>query len=370
MLMKSPPPMIGPDTWLEKTFCCFMVILGLFVTTQLVAVVTQMVLAFDKANAAFRDAQQEYIRFASSRNLPSELRRKLLTYSMQDWSVNVGMEPGDIIRSQRLPTALSNKMLRAIYDDVAEASALLKVADGPVIHQLLRYMKVIVALQKESLIKQSDPCTCLYILRQGGLQASASEKLLLASGTGRQVTKMQRSSTWKQKMQLRMIERCGDIICCRSPYEPPQPLPFQITSVKRSTLVFIHMQDLHSILGMIGSTKASEICNIMASEHDHILQSVKPKDRSGNPRESTAAPDTSPDATHAVAAAAIQINVSEQRIAALERDVDACIVKMQGLVRDAKCIPRMVAELSRRKGRPMQPMPRAAQKAVDEMGIR
>ena len=37
MLMKSPH--IGPDTWIEKLFSCLMVLLGLFVTTQLVAVV-------------------------------------------------------------------------------------------------------------------------------------------------------------------------------------------------------------------------------------------------------------------------------------------------------------------------------------------
>ena len=40
MLMKSPH--IGPDTWMEKLFSCLMVLLGLFVTTQLVAVVTQV----------------------------------------------------------------------------------------------------------------------------------------------------------------------------------------------------------------------------------------------------------------------------------------------------------------------------------------
>jgi hypothetical protein len=46
MLMKSPH--IGPDTWIEKLFGCLMVLLGLFVTTQLVAVVTQVVMSFDK----------------------------------------------------------------------------------------------------------------------------------------------------------------------------------------------------------------------------------------------------------------------------------------------------------------------------------
>ena len=50
------------------------VLFGLSVTTQLVAVVTQMVMSFDKANSAFRDRQQEYIRFASSRSLPAEVR--------------------------------------------------------------------------------------------------------------------------------------------------------------------------------------------------------------------------------------------------------------------------------------------------------
>lgn len=138
MLMKSPPPMIGPDTWFEKFFCCWMVILGLFVTTQLVAVVTQMVLSFDKANSAFRDRQQEYIRFASSRSLPGELRRKLFKYSLHEWSVNQGYDPLELIKQQRLPTALSNSMLCAMYDDITEQSAFLRVMEAPVLHVVLR----------------------------------------------------------------------------------------------------------------------------------------------------------------------------------------------------------------------------------------
>ena len=109
---------IGPDTWIEKLFGCLMVLLGLFVTTQLVAVVTQVVMSFDKAHSAFRDRQQEYSRFAFSRSLPASLRRKLLSYSLLDWSVNQGSDPHEVIKQLGLPPALTNSMLEAIYDDV------------------------------------------------------------------------------------------------------------------------------------------------------------------------------------------------------------------------------------------------------------
>ena len=110
------------------------VLIGLFVTTQLVAVVTQMVLSFDKANAAFRDRQQEYTRFAASRRLPGELRRKLLTYSLHDWGVTQGFDPLEVIKREKIPPAISNAMLRAAYDDIVSVSPLLRSLDTPVCH--------------------------------------------------------------------------------------------------------------------------------------------------------------------------------------------------------------------------------------------
>ena len=205
-----------------------------------------MVMSFDKANSSFRDRQQEYMRFASSRSLPAHLRRKLLTYSLQDWAVNQGYDPYEVIRSNRLPPALSNSILAAIYDDVVPDSPLLRIIDKPCLHELLKMVKVVISMQKETLVNQSDLCQRVYILRQGSLQASATEKLMQQAQQNaapqRQATKMSRQSGWKQKMQVRMIERPGEVICPASPFDAPKTLPFQITSLKRSTLLAIQMQ--------------------------------------------------------------------------------------------------------------------------------
>ena len=59
-----------------------------------------------------------------------------------------------------------------------QESPLLRVFEVPVLHELLRYVKTVVSLQKETLINQSDPCTRMYILRAGSLQAAATERLM------------------------------------------------------------------------------------------------------------------------------------------------------------------------------------------------
>ena len=392
MLMKSPH--IGPDTWIEKLFSCLMVLLGLFVTTQIVAVVTQMVLSFDKAGSTFRDRQQEYVRFASSRSLPPSLRRKLLKYSLQDWGCNQGFDPLEVIKQHRLPPALTNAILASIYDDVVQESPLLRVFEVPVLHELLRYVKTVVSLQKETLINQSDPCTRMYILRAGSLQASATERLMQQTqGDGgmtggaseKRKSKAGGKGNWKQKMQVRMIERPGEVICCASPHDPPHPLPFQVTSLSKTTLLAIHMQDLITVLGLCSEPQKQLVCKQMAKEHQNILRSVMPKTKDPNMRDSRVsigdadAMERSPDRHSATdmsarrsstrmsvsdGAGAPDSDFGERRLAALEADIDRCIRSMAMLHKQARAIPRMVAVLSRMHNRPVQPMSGAAEAAV------
>ena len=73
-------------------------------------------------------------------------------------------------------------------------------------------MKVVISLQKDILINQCDPCTRLYILRSGSLQAAASDKLLQSFAahqkdqrSERSTTSKARSSTWKAKMQVQAL---------------------------------------------------------------------------------------------------------------------------------------------------------------------
>ena len=363
MLMKSPH--IGPDTWLEKLFACVMVILGLFVTTQLVAVVTQIVMSFDKAHSAFRDRQQEYNRFAFSRSLPGPLRRKLLSYSLQDWSVNGGYDPNEVIHSLGLPPALTHSMLAAIYDDVVQESNLLKAIEKPVLHELLKYVKVVVSLQKETLVHQSDPCTRMYIMRAGSLQASATDKLMQqsaggdsapAAGKGKKALGRQ-TTGWKQKMQVRMIEKPGDIICCASPYEPPQPLPFQVTSLKRTTLLSIHMQDLLAILDIVSEAQTEAICKQMQREHRNILLSVMPKQKNTDASTRESRVDADGGAGRDSVADQPQHfgerDLSERRLNQIETEIDRVIGAMKELHHEARQLPRLVQALSAMQGKPL-----------------
>lgn len=85
-------------------------------------------------------------------------------------------------------------------------------------------MKVVISLQKDILINQCDPCTRLYILRSGSLQAAASDKLLQSFAahqkdqrSERSTTSKARSSTWKAKMQVQALCHRPAPPRCQSP---------------------------------------------------------------------------------------------------------------------------------------------------------
>lgn len=306
-------------------------------------------------------------------DLPNHLRKKLFAYSLQEWGVNQGMDPYDVIKSHRLPTALSHSILSAVYSDVVDESPMLRQIDNPVLNELLKYMKVVISLQRETLIHQSDPCTRVYFLRAGSLQASASDRLqAAANGTAAppgRASKANRSSAWKQKMQVRMIEAPGSVICCASPYEAPCPLPFVVTSLKRSTLIALHMQDLLTVLEQVAESQVDLIVKSMRAEHQSILVSVQPKQNARNTkadahREST---DIYGDAGSPGAVFGDKDNrdLSDRRLLALEHEIDRCVRHMGDLHSKAKSIPRMVAALSKMQGKPMPTsLPKAAAAAI------
>ena len=235
---------------------------------------------------------------------------------------------------------------------------------------------MIVSLQKEALINQTDPCHRIYILRQGSLQASASDKLIREmevhkKPVRRMTTKNLRVSNWKSKMQVRMIERTGDLVCPQDPFQPPQPLPFQVVSLKKSILVTIHMKDMQQVLDMVPPKQVFDVRRQMFVSYSSILESVKPKtlretnqgkSERGSEAESMTDPlataedvDEGPDPSELL---------SESRLDYLEEEVDKCIDSMTKLYEQAKFIPRMVQVLAARQGRVMQPMPPLAQKAL------
>ena len=178
----------------------------------------------------------------------------------------------------------------------------------------------------------------------------------------------------KAKMQVRMIEKPGDMICCASPFEPPQPLPFQITSLKRTVLLSLHMQDLLTILDMVNEAQTEAICKAMHAEHRNILLSVMPKTKPGSEqstRESRM--DAEPDTSMAEGgqdmpkASFDDKDLSEPRLHALEGEIDRVIKAMGELHKEARQIPRLVHALSQMHGKPLQPMGPAATKALEGM---
>jgi len=386
MLLKSPH--VGPDTLLEKLFCSFIVVLALFVFAKLVAEVTGMFLAFDKSNRAFRDQQGDMARFSASRALPPALKRRLLAFSLADWSVNMNTDPGDIVKSNKLPANLSAEILRSIHGDVLD-SPLMRVIARPIVSEVLRYLKVCISLPKEVLIHASDVTNRLYMLKQGSLQAQATEAPPDADGEGKKkkaASKQARASTWKQKMQVKMIEAPGSVICCADPYRSLKPLPFSVSSLSRSLLVYISYGDLlGQIFSICSAEQVKEILKVMAAQHKSIAEALTAKTRG---TKAEASDKNLLDASgHGAADAELArrsssslegkgdmkgvgggVNLSDARMGQLEADVDSQCEQMADVLKMAQLIPRMVKHMAAAKGQPMPHMPPAALAALSNGG--
>ena len=132
---------------------------------------------------------------------------------------------------------------------------------------MLKYFKVCIALPKEVLIHQADVNMALFILKSGSLQAAAVEQTFASTGRSTdgndkgpktRQTKLNRQSTsWKQKLQVKMIEVPGSLICCYNPYTPPKPLPFSITSLSKSLLVFMNLSDLLHVFNLCSAEQVA-----------------------------------------------------------------------------------------------------------------
>jgi hypothetical protein len=51
----------------------------------------------------------------------------------------------------------------------------------------------------------------------------------------------------------------------------------QVTSLKKTTLLTLHLQDLHGVLDMVSAEQTEAVCKAIHKEHHNILLSVRPQ---------------------------------------------------------------------------------------------
>jgi len=388
MLLKSPH--IDPDHILEKLFACVVVVLALFVFAKLVAEVTGLFLAFDKSNRAFRDQQSDMARFAASRGLKPQLKKRLLQFSLADWAVNQNADPGDVLKSSKIPTYITTEVLKSVHIDVLDCS-FMKAISKPILNEMLKYLKVCISLPKEVLIHQADVTMALFILKSGSLQAAAVEQAYASTGRNTdgsdnkgpktKQTKLNRQSTsWKQKLQVKMIEVPGSLICCYNPYTPPKPLPFTITSLSKSLLVYMNLNDLLHVFNLCSAEQVRDIIKVMQTEHTSITSALLSRQDRASTRASARGGEvgvgqlssvrgvieserinTVDEVKHYMRRTSIgeappsfpnagPTNLSEAYLTQLENDVTHVCARMTHTLQLTRQLPRMVRALAEARG--------------------
>ena len=138
-----------------------------------------MIKAIEAHNASLRGLLQQTSLFAFTRHVPPRLTRELLKFVDTQWIKTAGLDAGSVLGSTlKLPTRFHDEVLLAVYDDLIKDCPLLSAARGCAgggsLPPLLRLLQPQVVLQKQVLMGDSWPCSELYILQKGTLQAELS----------------------------------------------------------------------------------------------------------------------------------------------------------------------------------------------------
>jgi len=246
---------------------------------------------------------------------------------------------------------------------VAETSTFLKSWMPGTIEEVLTWLQPVVCLQKEVLINGHDVNKTLYIMVAGSLQASSAVeavgggKSFKANGGNANVQPKSfkggnRQSTWKQKLQVYMIEKTGACVGLANPFEPPQRLPFMVTSLKRSVMLTFARQDLLHLLDMCSPAQSESVCQALRTEHNMILESLKSRDTKVGKigKEETMGGFRGKEDQGKDEPVERSTSLDMARLGQLEDDVATCVEQMSALYAQAKTIPRVVASLKRSLG--------------------
>ena len=179
MLMKTA--YVGPDTAMEKAVACVLVLLGAFVFAVIMGMVVQVIKSVESKGAELRGVLQQAALFNLSRDVPKRLAKLHTTFQERQWWRTNGLETQTVLHGLlKLPTHLHDSVLVAVFEELIPMCPILQAASNcpgglnGSLPPLLRLLQPQVVLQKAIVHQTGTPCTELYILIKGTLQAELS----------------------------------------------------------------------------------------------------------------------------------------------------------------------------------------------------
>jgi len=158
--------------------------------------------------------------------------------------------------------------------------------------------------------------------------------------------KKNRASTWKQKLQVYMLEKPGAVIGFACPSDLPAPLPFVVNAIKRSDVFTLERAHLNYLFDMVPAKEAGRVKDALRAEHNLILDALKTRDTKAlrdSANEQTAR-SVAPEPVQRVR------DMDIRRLKQLETDVSDTAEAMAALVSQAKQLPKLVAALRAKLG--------------------
>ena len=119
--------------------------------------------------------------FAVSRHVPGPLTRSFERFVETQWMKTAGLDNSEVLgRTMKLPTRFHDEILISVFDLLIPSCPLLSSAQtlpgAGALPPLLRLLSLQVVLQKQLLIGENHPCSEIYILVKGSLQAQLSQQ--------------------------------------------------------------------------------------------------------------------------------------------------------------------------------------------------
>jgi len=337
-LMKTP--WIGPDTVLEKVFCCICVVLGATLFATLLGNVTALVSAYDKRHAELRDRLTTLHSFASFRRVPMFLQRKMLRYVDAHWKMTAGLDHNEILQS--LPSQMRGSVILAIHGSLLHDCPLLRSCSEECAKTILLKAKPQVCLQKESLLEPGALCTELYVLITGALQITLRQ--LADDGGDPSVGRESRTSEGRlvsrkglkgDKMRFRVIEKPGQVVGVSDPFLRPTPYPFHVTALKTTQMIYISRQELADVVSVFGGEDADNICKLLHADFNMSWETLKPRTVTGG-QSVGEKNDTVCARTHRK-----ELNELRNRLEGFESRLDACLSTLSIVQVQSSVLPQM-----------------------------
>ena len=278
---------IPPSTLAEKSFACFIVLVGAIMFAVIIAQINLIIRRVDKSTEQRREKLSTFRHFCQQNKLGPAQTRRIIGHAMAEWKVTQGVLEGAELK--KLPPVLAGEMMYEMRKDLLDLPSchLLFRTSRPCAKLLLMKSTTHVCLKNDHLAGYGQIAIEIFVLQRGSLQilmpANTRHKASLgkgAPGMGGKCFESDRQSSGqsrvskKNHMLFRMLERPGSITGTWNPYDTHLEYPFEVVAKSFSTLLNIPRVALVDTLTEFPSDRPSVLA-LLENEYMLTMQALK-----------------------------------------------------------------------------------------------